>query len=478
MTTDFNTHAEMKNKAGRGAMVLILRYGLNFIFNFAGSVVIIRKLGPEIWGQYALTYFILLTFIFLTYGIWGYIIQRPETPVKELKTCFSVQQFLSVAWALVVLLLISPWLVPRFGGEQVGILIASSVIGGYFFSWRWFLSAWQERKMDYVGVGASEVLDAVVFNLTAVAFTLAGHGVMGIALGNVLRGLLCALYLYFRARPPLGFGLDRTALKEVWKFGFPFTVYGALQGLQTQALTVVAGYFLGPAALGFVNLAYRFMEYPRVLVTLFIRISMSYYSRLTENRELFRKEANQGFQILFFVLGVAITGIAGLAWFWVPLVYGPEWKLSATIMMIIGVPFIINGCMSFFSTVLSTRGKVTQVASVQVIYNLVYLTAAFILIPRLKDMGLPVSEWIALPFGLALLYFVRKEIGNIPFLKYALQLLMFAVIITATGACFHYGYRLIGFLTFAFLLVILVVSQRQIASTVTKYAGQVPNLFK
>jgi len=478
MTTDGNSHAEMKTKAGKGALVLILRYGLNFIFNFAGSVIIIRKLGPEVWGQYALTYFILLTFVFLTYGIWGYIIQRPETPTKELKTCFSVQQFLSVTWALVILLLISPWLAPHFGGEQVGILIASSVIGGYFYSWRWLLSAWQERKMDYVGVGASEVLDAVVFNIIAVIFALAGHGLTGIALGNVLRGLLCAVYLYFRARPPLGFGLDRTALRELWKFAFPFTVYGALQGLQSQALTVVAGYFLGPAALGFVNLAYRFMEYPRVLVTLFIRISMSYYSRLADNRDLFLKEANQGFQILFLVLGLAITGISGLALFWVPLVYGPEWKLSATIMMIIGVPFIINGCMSFFSTVLSTRGKVTQVAFVQVIYNLVYLVSAFILIPRLKDMGLPASEWIALPFGLALLYFVNQELGKISAMKYALQLLMFAVIIAGTGAFFHYGYRLFGFLTFAGLLAILVVTQRQIASTVTKYAGQVPNLFK
>jgi len=467
---DIKAQTEIKIKAGKGIFVLILRYGLCFILNFVGSIILIRNLGAEVWGQYALSYFALLSFVFLTYGIWGYILQAPETPTKELGMCFAIQQALSFGWALIILIWISPRAAAYFGGDNVALMLMGSALGGYFYSWRWLISAWQERKMDYWGVGASELIDALVFNVTAVILTLRGHGILGIALGNALRGIASALYLRVRARLSIQIGFNWPAFKGIWKFGLPFGFYNSLNWLPNQALPILVGIFLGPAALGYVALAYRLMEYPKVLVTLVVRISISYYSRLAGDLETYRKEMLQGFDYLLLLLSFSIVLLSGLSWLWVPAVYGKDWKLSAIIMMIISVPFIVSGCVSFFSVSLSARGKVNQVALVQLLFNLVFWGTAVILIPRLKDLGLPVSEWVALPFGQLLLYFVVKDSGRLPLSRYIFAILLSALAISGAGLCFHYGYQLWGMLVLmAFVLIWLGRGARQIAALI-KYA--------
>lgn len=475
---DEKSQAEIKQKAGRGVFVLIFRYGLNFVFNFAGSIILVRMLGAGTWGKYALTYFILTSFGFLAYGIWGYIIQRPEAPAKELGMCFVLEQALSCLWAVIILLLLLPWLMRRFGGEDAGIMVIGAVIGGYFYSWRWLLSAWQERKMDYVGVGASEVIDALVFNAVAVTFALGGHGVLGIAAGNALRGFASTLYLFFRARLKIEFVFDWAGFKEIWKFGFPFFTYAFLQWLPTQILPITVGFFLGPAALGYVNIAYKFMEYPRAMVALITRVIMSYYSRLAVDIEVYRKEMLEGLELLFLLLGTAITILAGLGLLWVPVLYGKDFRLSAVIMAMVAVPFIANGCLAFFSVSLSARGKAKHAAIIQTLYDFVFGCAALVLIPRLKDIGLPVSEWVALPFGLLLLRFVIKDSGRLPLGRLALSLIIAAATIFSAAALFHRGLIIPGALIFTAGLFGFGLSQLSAVRKVMKYADNASNFLK
>jgi len=475
---DVTEQTRIKQKAGQGVFILVLRYGLCFLLNFGGSVLLVRILGAKVWGQYALSFFVFTSFIFVTQGLWGYIIQRPEPPQKQLGMCFLIQQALSLVWGIVVLVGLNPLIVRRFGGEGVGLMVAGAVLGGYFYSWRWLLSAWQERKMDYVGVGASEVLDALVFNLTAVAFALAGWGVWGIAIGNAARGLVSAIYMLFRSRLRIEFVWKWQYLREIFSFGLPFMMYTSLQWLPTQALPVMVGFFLGPAALGYVNIAYKFMEYPRVLVALVTRVSFNYFSRLASDTELFRQEAFKSFEVLFFLLGLAITVLAGSGLVWLPVIYGKDFRLSAVIMALVSIPFFVNGCLTFFAASHSARGRVKEVALVQVGYNAVFWASALVLIPRLKDWGLPAGEWIALPFGLLLVYFVSRDIGRIWPLSKLTHLLLSAIAILGSSFLFYRELYAWGFLTFFAGIAASVLVQFKTARTVMGYAGQLSIWFK
>lgn len=429
--------AGLERAALKGAGIFLVRYGIAFILNFVGSVVIARFLGPSIWGLYAISSFVLTLYALISLGVWGYLVQSPREPKpQEIRTCFTLQHVFGGLSAVLTIFVVAPALGRYFQDDALVLFVRGAGVGGYFYCWRWTALALAERKMDYRTVAAAELVDIVAFNLCAVSGVFLGEGVLGLAVGNALRGAASAFYSYLRIPShQLGLGWERGALKEILRFALPYLAFALLQWLPVHGGPVLVGFLINAQALGYVQLAYRILEYPRVLVTLIFRVGMSAYSKLQDQPAALNHLVQRSLTLLYWLIAPTISLMAALSPWWVPAIYGPAWWPMVDIMFVLAIPFMVTAGYAILATVLSATGAVKPAAFFQAAYNALYWSAAVVLVSRLGHLGLPAAEWVALAAGAILLVDYRRHCGPFPLRGIVVKLAL-------SGAAIALGWRL------------------------------------
>jgi O-antigen/teichoic acid export membrane protein len=396
--------------AQAGAKKLFLRYGLGFLINIAGTVIIARRGGPELWGLFAISQVVLNVFVVLSQGCWAFLIQNRTPPTREeVGNCYSLQAMISGLWALLVLCL-SPAIARHLSSNELFPLLLGTVFGGFFYGWRYVVCGLSERDLQYNVSAVTELSDILVFNGIAVAGTLAGHPYAGILAGNFLRGVVSGMFALSMTRNKLYFRFSCDMIRRIAQFSLPYSGFAALQWLPIYAGPVVAGMFLGVRELGLLQLAYKTMEYPRVLVTISSRISMSFFSRLGTQADEVLSGVVKTLDNLIYFLVPAMGLIAALGPVWIPMVYGSPWLQMSDVMLMILYPHLVMAMMMILTALLSARGNSRSSFVFYGVYNVVYWSAVIIVTPRLLFFGLPVTEWIAL-IGCVVLLKELRSIG-------------------------------------------------------------------
>jgi PST family polysaccharide transporter len=414
--------------AQSGVKQLLLRYGIGFIINIAGTVIIARKGGPELWGLFAVSQVVLTVFVVLSQGCWAYVIQSKSSPsAVEIGNCYLLQTIISVVWILIVLGL-SSTLSQHITSNDLLPLLLGTVLGGFFYGWRYVIGGLSERNLQYQVVTITELSDIVVFNGVAIILSIAGHPYYGILAGNCLRGILSMLVAMRVSREKVYFRLESSVLMRIARFSVPYSGFAALQWLPIYAGPVFAGIFLGIKELGLLQLAYKTVEYPRVLVTVTSRISMSLFSRLGATTDDLRSGLKHTIDALNYLLIPAMFLIAALGPVWIPFVYGPQWLPMSDIMLIIMFPHLTMSMMMIITTLLSSQGKSQASFIFYCMYNALYWSALVILTPLLQFYGLPITEWVSLAGCVILLTQLRSLGIGMKFVFQYARLLLFATL--------------------------------------------------
>ena len=394
--TDTYQHDNTAGIAQAGAKKLLLRYGVGFLINIVGTIVIVRTGGPELWGSFAVSQVVLTVFALLGHGCWGYLIQHPATPDrKTIGNCYSLQTILSIAWSMLALS-ITPLLVDRLSSSALFPLVLSTLCGGFFYGWRYVVCGLSERDLKYGVATAAELTDIVVFNIIAITCALAGRPFEGLIAGNLLRGIVSTFVALRISTHRLFFDFDKDVLTKIWKFSIPYTSFIALQWLPIYAGPVVAGSLLGIRELGILQLAYKTMEYPRVLVTIAFRLSMSIFSRTGRTARELQDSLNTVLKLMYFALLPALCLIVALSPLWVTVVYGSAWIDMSKVMIIIVLPHLTMAMMMIMSSLLSAQGNSRSAFIFYGVYNILYWPALFMCSSSFGFFGLPATEWIAL----------------------------------------------------------------------------------
>jgi O-antigen/teichoic acid export membrane protein len=230
------------------------------------------------------------------------------------------------------------------------------------------------------------------------------------------------------SREKVYFRLESSVLMRIARFSVPYSGFAALQWLPIYAGPVFAGIFLGIKELGLLQLAYKTVEYPRVLVTVTSRISMSLFSRLGATTDDLRSGLKHTIDALNYLLIPAMFLIAALGPVWIPFVYGPQWLPMSDVMLIIMFPHLTMSMMMIITTLLSSQGKSQASFIFYCMYNALYWSALVILTPLLQFYGLPITEWVSLA-GCAILLTQLRSLGiGMKFVFQYARLLLFATL--------------------------------------------------
>ena len=408
---------DLKSAVFKGGRALFLRHIAGFLINFTGSLILARTLGPEILGLYFISYTIFLICRgVIDFGIKTYLIRLPSISSTEVYiTAFTFQQGLAIFCSIITVLIISPISARWYGHKELLPLIVSAGIGAYFYSWHSIPIALMERRFEYKKVGIVEVSEILIFNLVAVICTFAGAGLLGLTLGNVLRGFLPALLSVTLTRFRPGLLINKKAITSLIQtaypiFGSEFTVW-----LIVLAPPVLVGSIAGVKALGMAQLAYTVLGYTMIIATIFQRVSLTAFSRLQNEKELFNNAVHKALQLLSFIYIPLTMGIASLSPWWVPVIYGYKWSGMENVILIAALPVTASALFSIILSALISKGHVDIVLKQNILHAVIYWISMAILASPLDALSVPVTHLIAMSSGYLFIYGYNKYCGKLDY---------------------------------------------------------------
>lgn len=409
----------LKSLAFSGIKTLFLRHLVGFIINFAGGVFLARILGPEIIGLYFISFTLLTLFRgIIEFGIRIHFIRVPcEPSQEEIKVAFTFQQGLGLLSLVFVVALVAPLAVYWYGYKELLPLVASAGISAYFYSWQNIPTTLLERKLSYAKVGIIEVSEILVFNLVSVAGAFAGVGILGLSIGNILRGLVPAILAKTITSFKPTILVNKKAFAGLIKAVSPILGSSIVIWIIMLAPPVLIGSISGAKALGIAQLAYTVLGNTVVISAIIQRVGLSALSRVQEDKERFNNAVNKTFQILALFYTPLIMGISSFSPLWVPLVYGNEWKEMSNIMLIAAIPMVIIAPFSILASALFAKGLAKIIFKQTIIYMIIYWSVMAILAKSLGALSVPIAHLLAMLSKYILIYGYKKYCGKIDYKK-------------------------------------------------------------
>ncbi|WP_422391506.1 oligosaccharide flippase family protein [Arthrobacter sp. N1] len=384
---------------------------------FGIGIVLARVLGPEAFGTFAVALVALLAVLsFNELGVSLAIVRWRGDPVLIASTVNTISVAGSTAFFAAAFLLAPAFTRVMGDPEATGVvrlLILSVVINGAAAT----PAALLQRHFRERTRMAIDQTNVWVGAAISVALALLGAGAMSLAVGR-LAGSLISAVMFVRASPlPYRFGLDRTRVGGLLRFGLPLAGTSLIVFLVGYADQLTAGAVLGTSALAFYVMAFNLSGWP---VSLFSqplrRVAPAAFATLQDDPVHLRAAL---LAIIGALAAVTVPLVAFLAAAAVPLVdlvYGTAWVPAAAALSWLVASAV---CRVFYElaydylVVLGLSGTVfwIQASSLLALVPALLLGARFGGIAGLAGAQAAVSALVLLP-----LYFWRLRLTGVSLL--------------------------------------------------------------
>src|SRR3989338_7887516 len=246
----------VKNRAIKGAAILTVRNILIQAVSFFSIALLTFLLEPQDYG----VFFIVSAVVsFLAYfgdiGFAASLIQKKEKLQDiELRTIFTAQQ----------------------------ILVFSLVLS----SLKTIPTVLLERKLEFNKYIIPQILEVLVFNITAVFFAWRGFGVTSFTIAVILRGFVGLVSTYIVSPWIPRFAFSASSFKSLLKFGIPYQANTFLAMIKDDGMTLFLGGTLGSSGIGLLGWAQKWAFAPlRFFMDQVIKVTFPAFSRMQDNKK-------------------------------------------------------------------------------------------------------------------------------------------------------------------------------------------------
>lgn len=466
-------HATLKKQAVKGAGILFSKHIVSFIVNFIGGVLLARHFGPQIMGLYFVSFSVFTIFReLIEWGMHIHIVRAESEPTThELRTAFTVQQIVGLSVLAVSVVAIGPLFVVLYHEKSIYPLVVSGALGAYFYAFTKIPVALFERRMAYVRIAVTELLEVVVFNLVAVAAIVTSHDTAGFIAGNIMRGLAPLLFVLAQGAVIPGLVKQGADLRKMFTstasiVGANFSIW-----LVIIAPSFLVGSFAGAAALGIAQVAYTVLNQTTILSTVLNRVFLAFLSRIQENTELFNRYVNKLMETSSIVYIILIMGVGSLSTWWAPLLYGAKWGGVEKIIILAAWPVTQTAVLGVINAALMAGGHARTVFKQNLVYAALYWLALIIFLAAgLKEYAIPLAHFIGVQYTIFLLVYYQKLYGPICWRR------ILATALIGFGVSVGAWYAARGSLSLALLiwfaaLAVSVVKLRDVRETLLNIRG-------
>jgi O-antigen/teichoic acid export membrane protein len=214
------------------------------------------------------------------------------------------------------------------------------------------------REMDFKKLGFCDIGQVVANAAVSVPMALAGYGVWslvaGFVVGDAARTTLA--FALSRWRPTFRFSKGDAA--TLFRFGVGVTGSSIFYSIRTYVDKFIIGRFLGVAALGGYNLAFRIMCVPQQRVSWFVsRLTFAGFASIQDEDAKIARVYGKTLKLIALVAAPALAVLAVCADDFVALVYGAQWAFVVPALRIMCFAGIAYGVGTTVGPVLMAKGK-------------------------------------------------------------------------------------------------------------------------
>ncbi len=388
----------VKSRSLSGIVTLISRSFIIRIIGTIGLIVLSGFIGPVEFGLYvAVNDLVSILGYFSDIGLSASLIQKKETvSLSDLRTSFTIQQGI-VSLLIVLSLAVSPWIFDYYKIDTGGIWLFWSLLAGFFLaSLKTIPSVILEREVKFEVLALVEVVESLVFYLTAIFMAMRGYGVYSYAWAVFLRGVVGTLLLYKLSPWNLGIEISRASVRSLLRFGIPYQVNSLLAVIKDRVVNIALWRIVGAGGVGIVGWAQNLSQLPlRFIMDNVTKVTFPSFSRLQNHPEELKKAIEKTLLFISFLSFPLIVGFAAIA----PLMIRifpqySRWEPALLPLALYSLNSLFASVSTPLTNTLNAMGQVKTNSYLMVMWTVLTWTLTPILAIKYGYMGVAMSAAI------------------------------------------------------------------------------------
>ncbi len=348
-------------------------------FNFLIFVILARLLGAEALGLAAMAVsFLVLAASIVRETFTEFLIARKDATAEDHNAVFWCLIGVAVTIAALLIGLSQP--ISKFYGEpQVAqFLVALSPVV-LMIAFTAVPVAILRREMRFNILSIRAIAGVVVGGVVGVVMALSGFGVWALIVQYLALIATNAVLAWFAVdwrpgRPP-----PLSHIRKVAAFGTQVIGLRTAELTATQAPLVMVGATLGASALGQFSIAWRLIEIGSILVVTPLRLtSQSAFAAISRAGGSAAALLRNLMDVISLVALPAFVGLAVLAPYVIPAVFGPGWDAAIPVLQIMcaaGLFFCFEKVQQAFCLAAGKAGQVTIITWIEALLGVALIWA-------------------------------------------------------------------------------------------------------
>lgn len=374
------TLENVRDRAVKGVIILTGRTFLLQALSFAAWFFLTVFLEAKDIGIFFVVSAVVSFFrYFSDVGLAAALIQKKEEVTEEdLKSTFTIQQVL-VLLVLGILYVLTPWFTKTYTLNAEGVFLLYALgIGFFLASLKTIPSILLERKLHFERLVVPDVLENLVYNITAVALAWMGFGVASFAYAVIIRGFVGVIAIYFLRPWKPGFGFSPASLHRLLKYGVPYQMNTFLATIKDDGMTAFLGGILGTTGIGYLGWAQKWVQTPlRLFMDNVTRVTFPAFSRMQDEKEHLRGAVTRSIFFICFLVFPSVIGLVVLAPLLIHVIpkYS-KWEPAVIPLYLLSINVIFAAATTQLTNLLNAIGKIKVTFKLMIMWTV--LTWAFI----------------------------------------------------------------------------------------------------
>jgi PST family polysaccharide transporter len=213
-------------------------------------------------------------------------------------------------------------------------------------------------KKSMQSIAIQSLIAATVGGVVGVGLATTGFGLWSLVGQTITTNAVRAFLLWIVCGWRPGFNVSIKHCKELLSFGINIIGTEVVGFLNYRADYLLIGYFLGPIALGYYNVASKLLTIMTQLLTgTTTQVALPTFSQIQKETERLRRAFYTATELTSLIAFPAFLGIAAITPELVPALFGDHWYPSIPVMRVLVFIGVLNSVFYFNGTVLKAIGK-------------------------------------------------------------------------------------------------------------------------